>query len=179
MKPLATVNQEHANHAFGINNGKSVFSLLNATRKMFQHLLGSALFEETAAKRSPPSQFPPKVNAALGKRRADVSTVSLICMWDHLVKHHTTHIIFYVRIHALLLCFSQGLSASPVRTHVPPANILARQVFLAALIIIGAGINLGGQEGAREGVTQLLTAVRASFLCILVSPAEWDRHHRR
>ena len=51
-----------------------------------------------------------------------------------------------------------------------------RQVFLAILMIIGAGINLGGQ-GAREGVTQLLTAVRASFLCILVSPAEWNRHH--
>lgn len=56
-------------------------------------------------------------------------------------------------------------------------NILAKMSLFAAgpLMIVGAGVNLGTRAQGKA-VTQLLTAVRASFLCVLVSPAEWHRH---
>lgn len=131
MKPLATVNQEHANHAFGINNGKGVFSLMNQQEKKKKKdvLAASARICSFRGKQQKGHflvSFHQKLTLPLVREGQTQPRRSLICTWDHLVKHHTTLIFFYVRIHALLLCFSQGLSASLVRTRVSPANILAK-----------------------------------------------------
>lgn len=128
MKPLAIMNQEHARYAFGINNGKDAFSLLNWQERFQQHLLESAHFAGKDNKKvtSQVSLHRKYALPLVTEGQTQPQPSLFFCMWDHLVRQHIMLTFFYVWIHVLLMCFSQELSASPARTRAPPVNILAK-----------------------------------------------------
>lgn len=79
------------------------------------------------------------------------------------------------------LCINAFLWASlkdlqPLQEHTPPVQPLDKGECLTQRDHHEVLVEILTAQAQGKAVTRLLTAVRVSFLCILVSPAEWPRH---
>lgn len=138
--------------------------------KKVSHLLVSAHFAGKDNKKGHIISQPP-----LGVAIAELVLQPMVLFSE--ASHHS-YLFLCVDLCLRVFHMMQGLSASPARTRVPPAHHLdkGKTFWQQSLNDSSAGVNLGSQ-GTGESSDPLPEAVRASLFCLLVSPAEWHRHH--
>lgn len=127
--------------------------------KFQQHLLVSAHFSGKDNKKGHIISQPP-----LG-----VAIVKLVLQPMVLFSETSHHSFLFLCVDSCLPVFrvTQGLSAPPTRTRVPPAHHLdkSKTFWQQGLNDSSAGVNLGSW-GTGESSDPLPEAVRTSFLCI-------------
>lgn len=146
--------------------GKTPSHCQTDKKEVLQHLLESA---HLAGKGN-------EVRTILSNR-TDAAAAKLVPLVLLLVREASQHsYLFSVGMWTHVLCASlKDFQLLQEHMFLQP-NILAQVSLSGSRVISDGGIWHNSRKLGHRGSQLLPTAVRGSFLCILVSPAEWHRH---